>query len=333
MSKPSENGRAALEPTSDLVPIEDATSDVMSGVIWGMEGTGKTLFLLRGAPLPIVVLNLDRPITSALLKQIDVERRSSIFVKNMREKIDDLDVLTGLQIKSGIEETIRRNKKFLRGGTLIIDGGSTFRDVIKIADAKIGPKIEAGQRFNPKDKAQANAYLNAFVSGVVDAGINLFFTAHGAFSWKMSTTEDGKNQLMKSTRVYPKLDDVLLEQTAVSVLLMKRCICGGALTEQDGHCSKATARTVGDHTGRQFIARVVTNKYAPQTEGDEFEDFTFEQLRTLAFGRKKTNGGRGEGVGHRADESAAEESSIDDGPAVDPEEEAPLVHARRKRTT
>ena len=149
--KRSKNGSSPpLEPTDDLIPIEDATSDVLSGIVWGMDGTGKSLFLLNGAPLPIIVLNLDRPISSSLLRRVDEDRRAHIFVKNMRENLDDLDQLRSLQIKEGIERTIRKNRAFLRGGSLIIDGGSTFRDVIKIADAKIGQAIEQGRRWNPK---------------------------------------------------------------------------------------------------------------------------------------------------------------------------------------
>ena len=101
----------------------------LSGVF---DGTGKSLFLLNGAPLPVAVLNLDRPITSALIKEISPDRLPSIRIKNMRENLDDLDQLRSLQIKEGIESVIRRNKEFLRGGSIIIDGGSTFRDIIKL---------------------------------------------------------------------------------------------------------------------------------------------------------------------------------------------------------
>lgn len=274
-------------PTDDLVPIQEATSDVMSGVVWGLDGTGKTLFLLNGAPLPIIVLNLDRPITSALIRAIDPDRLPHILIKNMRENLDDLDQLRSLQIKAGIESAIQRNRQFVRGGTVIIDGGSTFRDIIKLADSKIGSKIEAGQRFNPKDKAQVNAYLNTFVNGVVDGGANLFFTAHAAHQWEMRATDEGKNQLARTNRVYPKLDEVLSEQTALSILLMKKCACGQAITDQDGMCRAANVKNRADHVGRLFVARVVTNKYRPAVEGDEYEDFTFGALQTLCFGRKK----------------------------------------------
>ena len=300
MVKADRRDRNPTVPTDDLIPFSDALSDVMSGVIWGTEGTGKTLFLLKGAPTPIILLNLDRPLTSAIERAVgseDSTRAEFIHVKNMRENLDDLDQLRSLQIKEGIESVIRRNKAYLRGGTLVIDGGSTFRDVIKLADSRIGARIEAGQRFNPKDKAQVNAYLNTFVSNVVDAGINLFFTAHAAFKWEMRAGEEGKQSLMKTNRLYVKLDDVLLEQTSVSVLMMKRCVCSQGYINEDGYCSRATAKNQGEHTGRTFVARIVTNKFNPQVEGEEYEDFDFRLLRTLSFtsGRSGRNGqGKGE---------------------------------------
>jgi hypothetical protein len=209
----------------------------------------------------------------------------------MRESLEDLDQLRSLQIKEGIESAIRRNKGWLNGGTVIIDGGSTFRDIIKLADSKIGSKIEAGQRFNPKDKAQVNAYLNTFVNGVVDSGINIFFTAHAAHQWEMRAAgEDGRQQLTRTNRVYPKLDEILMEQTALSLLLMKKCACGQAITGQDGMCRAANVKNRADHVGRMFVARMVTNKYRPEVEGDEFEGFSFSRLQALCFGKKKRTG-------------------------------------------
>lgn len=259
---------------------------------WGPEGTGKTTWFLRYMPLPIMMLNLDRPVTKGHMGWKGMkERVGRIFVQNLREDFNDLDSASAVQLKDKIERAIKDNLEWLRGGTVMLDGATTLRDILKLADPTIGPKVEAGKRFNPKDKAQVNAYLAAFIAHIQDKGIHLVFTGHSANSWKMVSTksDDGemKNALTRTNNLYPKMDDIIFERSTVSMMFFKRCECGRNIIDQDGTCiaqPEATSDRAGmleGHIGRKHMVRFVTNKLNSGVEGSEWEDLdgpTFDIL-------------------------------------------------------
>lgn len=272
---------AKARPSADLILLAEAVRSTLSAVVWGLEGTGKSLFVLREFPLPIMVLNLDRDLTPSHLEALPKERQGQIFVKNLREDLMSLDHMTGLQVKASIEDTITRNLDYFKGGTIFLDGGSLWRDILKFADSKIGKMIEEGKRWNPKEKAAINAYLGTFIHHIVSQGINFAISAHGAWSWEMtSNPETGKQSLMKTNKVYPKLDDVAFEQTSLSLLMVKKCECGRNIVNQDGTCTGVGGQK---HEGRQHVTRIVTNKHFTRSEGSEWPNMTFRTLQTLCF--------------------------------------------------
>lgn len=243
-------------------------------------------------PLPILMLNLDRPVTKGHMGWKGMkDRLPGIFVQNLREKFEDLDMETALAIRTAIENAVTQNLKWLKGGTLLIDGGTSLREVLKLADPTIGPKVEKGRRFNPKDKAQVNAYLASFIANIQDQGINLVFTGHSANSWEMKAVkgdnDEIKNQLTRTNRLYPKLDDILFERATVSLLFFKRCECGRNITTQDGTCAAVTetlndkAGAMDGHVGRKHMVRFVTNKLQTAVEGSEWEDLSWKQFEVL----------------------------------------------------
>src|SRR3990167_429997 len=272
------------EPTSDLTPLKLAVDATTTTVLWGTEGTGKTLKVLQEWPLPIVVCNLDRKLPPHLLALVGPERVEHIYVKDLREDLMALDHLTGLQVKASIEQVVTGNLDFLRGGTLFLDGGTMWRSILKFADAKIGQLIEQGKRFNPKEKEAINAYIGAFMHQVTSRGIHLAISAHAAWSWEMRTDpESGKSSLQRTHNLYPKLDDVAFEQANLSLLLFKRCECGRPIVNQDGTCTAG-----GQHKGRTHVVRIVTNKFDTRTEGTEWPSLTWKTLQTLCFDPEMT---------------------------------------------
>ena len=260
-------------------------------MVWGPEGTGKTLFVLRDWPLPIAVLNLDRGLTRAHLydpvsgKPFPEERVNNIYIKNLREDMRAVDHLQALSIKDAIEDIIERNLDWLKGGTLLLDGGTMFRSILKLADQNIAKAIEAGKKWNPREKEHVNAYHGALISSIADAGINFVVTAHAAFEWKMVQTEGAdRPALTRMHTLYPKFDDIAFERTAMSILLFKRCECGRNITNQDGSCVAAGTGS-SSHVGRKHVGRVVTNKMNSSTEGFELPNLSYKLLQILAFNR------------------------------------------------
>lgn len=268
-----------------------------SVVIFGFEGTGKTLTPLKGAPLPMILANLDRPLTQAHLGMVSRERAEKIYISNLRESMDELNIQESLMIKDQLEDLVNQNLAWLKGGTFFIDGGTLYRDVLKMADPRIGTAVSEGKKFNPKDKASVNAYIATFMSSIQDRGINFVITSHAAFSWEMQTTIDdqgnSKKQLVRTKTVYPKLEDIYMERANVVLLQFKRCICGKNIVTQDGTCT-AVADSIStrpqdeaDHQGRLHMTRIVTNKFNTQVEGTVWEDLDWATLDILSFNPKK----------------------------------------------
>jgi len=267
-------------PSKGLTPLREAVNDTMSAVVWGMEGTGKTLHILRDWPAPIVILNLDRPLTRAHLGFLEPERIDQIHVRNLRGGTQDITLADALRIKKEIEETINQNLKWLAGGTLLLDGGTTYRTVINLADPIVGPKLAKGEKVYELEKGPMNLYLEGMVNFLQDQGINPVITAHAAHTWK----SDGP-----TTSVYPKVNSVFFAACNLSILLLKRCECGRNVISQDGACSveNAAGTPSEGHQGRQHIGRIVTNKFFTATEGSEWPDLTYARLRDLCFNPSK----------------------------------------------
>lgn len=265
-----------------VLPLTEALDTTLSCVCWGTEGTGKTLFAIKTWPTPVLVLNLDRGLTVAHLNAVN-SRADQIFVKNLREDLMAIDHLEGLRVRDEVERTIMESLDWLKGGTVVLDGGTMYRAILQMTSQNIAKAISEGKKWNPKEKEQVNAYYGAFISRVADKGINLVITAHAAWKWEMQESEGGRKSLTKTTRLYPKLDDIAHERTATSVLLLKTCQCGRKVTNEDGTCAFQGLPGSGEHTGRRHVGRIVSNKYNTATEGTEWENLDYNMLRILCF--------------------------------------------------
>lgn len=261
-------------------------------VLMGFEGSGKTDFYLKNMPTPQLIANLDRPLTKSHLAgllsigDIGKARAEAIYYTNLRERMDSIGPMEAGLIKDQLEDLVNQNLDWLRGGTFVIDGGSQWRDVLKLSDPTIGEKLSAGKKFNPKDKGAINAYVAGFLSYVQDRGINVVVTGHAAFSWEMRTNpETGVKALERTKQVYPKLDDIIMERGNLTLLTYLRCTCGRNITSQDGTCDAVNdptlAREAEKHQGRKFMTRVVKNKFNPGAEGSNWENLDRKTLEVL----------------------------------------------------
>lgn len=289
-----ESANPAADPGHRIIPkgfqalTEDSVDDTIGALMWGPPGSGKTLHVVRYWPLPLGIINLDRKLTKAHLTIPGMrERLDQIYITNLREETHDVNHLEASRIKDGIDAVIESNLEVFRGGTILLDGGTLFRSVLKMGDETIATKTAQGKRFNPKDKEQINAYLASLINFVTDREINFVMTAHSANKWEMQRSTDDfgneKNQLMKTTKLYPQIDDVVLKFVSLSLLFYVRCKCGKPIVNEDGSCSNVLCKEVG----RKHMTRFATNKHFTRAEGAEFEDLTYEQIRVLCFDPKK----------------------------------------------
>jgi hypothetical protein len=270
-----------------LQPLRDVTNDTITAVLWGMEGTGKTLMVLKYWPMPLIILNYDRPLTMAHLSVMSKERIDQTQVLNVREAIKDIDHDEATYIKQTTEDVINQNLEAIRGGTLLLDGGTLYRAVLKMADPKLAADAANDKRSNPREKERVNAYIKQMVSKVQDSGVNLVVTAHAAWEWKMVADGNGNQSLQQTKGVYPQLDAPWFQATNLSLLLFKRCECGRNIISQDGSCVAGGDGPMNapteKHQGRRHAIRVVTNKFNTQSEGTEWENLDYEKIRKLCF--------------------------------------------------
>lgn len=277
--------------------LSDIPEDTFVVVAIGFEGTGKTLFPVKGAPLPMMMGILDRPLTTAALGVVSKARADQVYYKNLRDSMDPvISELEATLIRDQLETMIVQNLDWLKGGTFVLDGGSLWRDVLKSADPTIAAKTAANKKFNPKDKAAINAYIANFLSYVQDKGINLVITGHTAYSWEMvavydENTGQSRKQLQRTKQVYPKLDDIILERSTHVLLMFKRCQCGLNITSQDGTCDaikdSMDPKAEMGHQGRKHMTRFVTNKFCTATEGTVWENLTWAMMKQLSGDPKK----------------------------------------------
>lgn len=284
------------------------TQDPYCAVGWGPEGSGKSLWFLKNFPYPVLVNNLDRPMTTAHLGLIEDDTRvANIFFENLRPDMKDISLNEAMLMVERIEANIHDNIKDLArfGGTVMIDGGTLLGDLLKAADPTIAEKQAANKRWNPKDKQSINAYLAALVAFVMDHGVHFCITGHSANSWEMKSImgDDGqaKNQLTRTNNLYAKMDKIFFERANLSLLMFKRCVCGRNITKEDGTCdaagvdnpmedrpAKRDEHGILGHQGRRHMVRVVANKFNTAVESTEWEDLDWAQLKLLSDPKRYT---------------------------------------------
>ena len=241
----------------------------------GLEGTGKTQFGICTGPLPVVHVNFaDREATRFLYEVSDTRRKAITlysFVPTSTQGWTRSEASKSLVALSEIAQSEMKDGK-LRGGTFILDSGSSWWDAIQ--EVYVAPKEEERDREGKKRAggliySEGNLIVSGVVSWLRSQGAFFVMTHQKRQRWDKDGPVPGAYDARINSKV-PFLVEVRLDLRKVCAVET----CGGLDCRAQGHI------------GRKHIGRLI--KFAANTamEGIEYynEQINFANIYTLYAG-------------------------------------------------
>lgn len=283
------------DATADTIKNEPTTA--ISGA--GLQGSGKTLWGLRYMPTPILHLNFDRPSEGLYYQKgddgallIPKERQQQIVTVPLGPEIFKDDAtswsrMTAQMARSKLEDAIHSYLPVMEGGTVILDGGAVFNNLVQLIELEeIKTKREAkDQKLFPFDYASVNSYVSGLLGMLNRSQAHFYMTHHLAEDWG-ADGPIGTYHAQNNSQV-PRM---------IEIELWFWSLCGG-VTNQDlireakkqkktvapAYCRALNCQKPG-HQGAVFPVRIKQNKLNKKIEGMTADNLTFEQLYLLTFG-------------------------------------------------
>ncbi len=235
----------------------------------GLEGTGKTTFILKTMPLPMLYVCLGERSPNRILYEMDEKRRSQIEVVNLQPSSPE--GWTYQEAKNALQEIARLAKEklpSLAGGTIAIDSGSRFWTVMQkvYVEPKEQERLAKGLKsIGGLIYEDANLVFEGFITYARTFPVYLVLTHTLRQDW------DAEGPIPNSfsprwQRQVPYLVEVCLE-------FKKLCaVC------------KAPSCQQPKHVGRVHVARILKLSSNTSFEGLEIEDPSFEKINKLYLG-------------------------------------------------
>ncbi len=246
----------------------------LSMSVEGLEGTGKSSFVLNTCPLPIVHINYGDRSAAPLLMDMSEERRSQITLYNFqaespfgwtraecRKSLDALSKIAQHHLSDGS----------LQGGTFCIDSGSTWWSSVQ--EVYVAPEMEKREADGKKktgglEYSQANLLVNGALSWIKRQGVFLIITHQKRQEWGSSGPIPGQYKPRMNSGV-PSLVEVRLD-------LQKLCM----VCKTDNQ----TCESSNNHVGRKHVGRIAKFGRNTKLEGTVLENVTFGLIYLLYMG-------------------------------------------------
>lgn len=249
----------------------------LSMSVEALEGGGKTSFILKTCPLPIVHINFgDRDATPLLMdKEMSDARRSQITVYNFqaespfgwtrpecKKSLDALSTIATHHLSDGA----------LKGGTFAIDSGSTWWSAVQ--EVYVAPEMEKREASTKPKKtggleySQANLLVNGALSWIKTQGVFLIVTHQKKQDWGANGPIPGSYSPRMNSKI-PYIVEVRLD-------LIKRCLT----------CGSEQCESSQNHVGRKHLGRLAKFSRNTKLEGTILENVTFGLVYQLYMGEK-----------------------------------------------
>ncbi len=231
----------------------------------GLDGTGKTLYILKTAPLPMVYVNFGDRDPYVILNESGMEeRRKHITVYQFQStSVDGWTRKEGDESLAAMAQLARAHLSDgkMVGGTFALDSGSTWWDVMQ--ECKVAPEEEkavAAAVAKGKDFRKSGGLIytkaNLVVSGVLNwikaQGVYLIITHQKAEKWGPNGPILGQYK----SRINSKVPGLM----EVRINMKKVCkVCEG---------DECEAKT---HMGRDFLGQIIKFGH----DGSTIEGMTF----------------------------------------------------------
>jgi hypothetical protein len=237
----------------------------------GLEGSGKTYYILNTAPLPIVYINIGDRDAKPFLYELPEERRKQIKMFEFKAdkpkewtRQECLDILTTLS-----EIAVKELDENMVNGTFAIDSGSNWWTAVQ--EALVAPQLEKEtKRMGGLAYGPGNLNVQGVINFIKSRGVFLMLTHKLKDMWDDQGPIPGKYKPSINSQV-PFLVEVRL-----------------TLTKVCDNCG-APACEARDHSGRKHLARL-TRFTPPRPNGDKLEGFvvqepTFEMIYKFYTGK------------------------------------------------
>lgn len=280
--------------------IAQALTMTMSGA--GLQGTGKTLWGLRSLPTPILHLNFDREASGLFYARdkagdlfISKERAQDIAVvtlapEHFDESAKSWSENTARAAREKMEESIFKYLPALTRGSILLDGGTMFNNMVQLIELSQIKRERAAQdkKLFPFDYAIVNSYVNGLLGRFDRAPVNVYMTHHLTEKWGPDGPL-GTYYAQQNSQV-PKMFQVELWFWSLCGAVMNQDAVNKARVEKkpvppNVLCKKFMC-TIPGHQGTTFQMKVLENKLNKSLVGLTRESLTFDELFFLTFGRQ-----------------------------------------------
>lgn len=261
----------------------------------GLEGAGKTHFIIKTMPRPLVIVNFGDRSPYQFLYRMSEEERKDIVIYDIQPSTPDgwtfNEAVQGL-IK--LSEIIQTEAPYMPGGTFALDGGSSWWSVMQ--QVYVEPKEKERAAKNQKQVGgiiyeEANGRVRGVLGNIKTHGCFLAMTHQMKQDWDANGPIPGQYSPKKNSQV-----PYIME---VEVTLFKLCKACNA-----PNCQNLSP----EHMGRKHMARIKKLSGNTALEGIVVENLTFDALYKMQNGRPY--------VDPRAGEAAAGAAGAPPAPAA-----------------
>lgn len=259
--------------TSGTVADEPAPIIPFSASLEGLEGTGKSTFLMLTTPYPRVAVNFGDRSLVPFLYQIPKERRQDVQVYDIKAPSSD-----GWDFKSAVDglrqlaEIVAAEAPYMQNGTFGLDGGTSWWSVMQ--QVFVEPKEKAREAAGKKQVGgiiyeEANGRARGFMDFLRHTDAFFFMTHQLRQDWAADGPIPNQYSARRNSQVQYLMDCV--------VRFMKVCAV----------CSAPNCQNK-DHVGRKHFARLEQVKGNTGFEGLWIENLTFSKLYKFQTGHDFT---------------------------------------------
>lgn len=237
----------------------------------GLEGTGKTDFIINTMPLPIVLVNFGDRSAIPFLYTMDEERRKQVHIYDVQPSSDEgwteAEAIASLK---ELSEIIQAEAPFMAGGTFGLDGGSSWwgtMQTVFVAPKERAAELAGKKRAGGLIYEDANARARGILGFLKNLGCFLAMTHQLKQDWASDGPIPNQFSPKRNSQV-PYLMEVVLR-------LAKFCATCNAPNCQNK-----------DHIGRKHRARLEKLSGNTALEGMWVDNLDFTTLYEFQVGKK-----------------------------------------------
>lgn len=242
----------------------------------GLEGTGKTHFIMFTMPRPLVVVNFgDRSANQFLYRMTDEEREGVYTYDIQPSSPEGWTFAEAVKSLVTLNTIIAEMAPSMPGGTFALDGGTSWWSVMQqvFVEPKEKERMVAGKKqVGGIIYEEANNRVRGVYGHIKSNGCFLVMTHQMKQDWDKDGPVVGSFS--------PKKNSQIQYLAEAEVTLMKFCLqCQGFACEKEGHM------------GRKYVGRIkkLSGPSGKALEGIQIENLTFPVLYKLQTGKTFPN--------------------------------------------